>query len=66
MVFHDTKRARTCREKKEVADLGQLMKQKNRTAKRLARSRMSSSELKTSPLCQENNPRKFLLRKKMN
>ncbi|CAF3401504.1 unnamed protein product, partial [Rotaria socialis] len=51
--------ARRCREKKEKGGLSEIVKQKDRTRKQLARSNMSSSELTALRLRQHVNLRKF-------
>jgi hypothetical protein len=66
MALSGAERARRCREKKKAAGLGESMKRKDRERKRLARSKMSSAQLKKLRSRQQVNLRKFRLKTKTN
>ncbi|CAF3602483.1 unnamed protein product [Rotaria sp. Silwood1] len=65
MALSGVERARRCREKKKASGLSQVMKEKDRKRKRLARSKMSSSQLKALQLRQLANLHKFRAKAKV-
>jgi hypothetical protein len=65
MPLSGAERARRCREKKTTG-LSETVKQRDRKRKRLARSKMSSSQLAALRLRQRNNLRKFCEKTKTN